>query len=284
MPRQTYEWLTRLQRAFVLGLRTSDLKRRAEFVKLYQRHLARTLCTRLHFVFSVQNWEVLSDSFWIAQALDLLLAVATDDDVTAALSANADAGADAGAGADGADTAAKKRKPLVVVSATGAVVPSFDYKVRAAKLAAHAAEARLAFDERRAKSAAAAVTQAVRWPPASAFRQSGAVVASACVEMIDDADGNDDNNDGDDVKSSRGSKRKEATGNSGKASKRGKSSKKKSKSGSGASDAMDIDDDDDDSVAALSGAYLSAFTDAEATRLDKRSACRYCECSCLTFI
>jgi hypothetical protein len=77
-PRARADWLTKLQRTFMTGLRCRDVTQRGKFVELFHRHVSKGLFDRLYYILALQDWEPLSDSFWLSQALDLLLASVDD--------------------------------------------------------------------------------------------------------------------------------------------------------------------------------------------------------------
>lgn len=63
----------------MLGLRARDPDTRKKFFLLYHESLGKSLFTRLQFIIQVQDWEALSDVFWLKQGLDLLLAILVED-------------------------------------------------------------------------------------------------------------------------------------------------------------------------------------------------------------
>lgn len=63
----------------MLGLRAKDPEIRMKFFSLYHESLAKTLFSRLQFIIQMQDWEALSDVFWLKQGLDLLLAILVED-------------------------------------------------------------------------------------------------------------------------------------------------------------------------------------------------------------
>ncbi|CAO3698502.1 unnamed protein product [Rhizopus microsporus] len=67
------ELTVRLEEAFLSGAKSKNAQIRSQFMRALDRSLNRTLHTRLNYILGVQNWESLADSFWIHQALDLLL-------------------------------------------------------------------------------------------------------------------------------------------------------------------------------------------------------------------
>lgn len=69
----------KVERQFMLGLRAKDPEFRMKFFSLYNDSLAKTLFTRLQYIIQSQDWEALSDVFWLKQGLDLLLAILVED-------------------------------------------------------------------------------------------------------------------------------------------------------------------------------------------------------------
>lgn len=63
----------------MLGLRAKDPEVRMKFFSLYHESLGKSLFTRLQFIIQLQDWEALSDVFWLKQGLDLLLAILVED-------------------------------------------------------------------------------------------------------------------------------------------------------------------------------------------------------------
>lgn len=73
------EVFQKVERQFMLGLRAKDPEVRMRFFSLYHESLGKSLFTRLQFIIQIQDWEALSDVFWLKQGLDLLLAILVDD-------------------------------------------------------------------------------------------------------------------------------------------------------------------------------------------------------------
>ncbi|GAA5822515.1 hypothetical protein JCM11251_006364 [Rhodosporidiobolus azoricus] len=70
----------RLENAFLAGCKVRDPVVRSKFLAAFDKSLATGLFSRLHYILGVQSWEPLADTYWIHQALDLLLgAVDTKD-------------------------------------------------------------------------------------------------------------------------------------------------------------------------------------------------------------
>lgn len=63
----------------MLGIRAKDPEMRMKFFTLYHESLGRMLFTRLQYIIQIQDWEALSDVFWLKQGLDLLLAILVED-------------------------------------------------------------------------------------------------------------------------------------------------------------------------------------------------------------
>ncbi|KAI8370186.1 hypothetical protein EDC96DRAFT_563874 [Choanephora cucurbitarum] len=67
------ELTVRLEQAFLLGARNENPNIRSQFMRIFDKSTSRNLYTRLDYILGVQNWESLSNTFWIHQALDMLL-------------------------------------------------------------------------------------------------------------------------------------------------------------------------------------------------------------------
>ncbi|KAA8642953.1 histone acetyltransferase TRA1 [Aspergillus tanneri] len=67
------ELTVRLEHAFLIGTRTQDVEMRNRFMSIFDRSLTRLASSRLSYVLTCQNWDTLSDSFWLAQASHLVL-------------------------------------------------------------------------------------------------------------------------------------------------------------------------------------------------------------------
>ncbi|XP_010268349.1 PREDICTED: transformation/transcription domain-associated protein-like [Nelumbo nucifera] len=70
----------KVERQFMLGLRAKNPEVRQKFFSLYHESLGKTLFTRLQFIIQIQDWEALSDVFWLKQGLDLLLAILLENE------------------------------------------------------------------------------------------------------------------------------------------------------------------------------------------------------------
>ena len=67
------ELTVRLEHAFLIGTRAQDVEMRKRFMSIFDRSLSKTASARLSYVITVQNWDTLGDSYWLAQASQLLL-------------------------------------------------------------------------------------------------------------------------------------------------------------------------------------------------------------------
>ncbi|ONK62905.1 uncharacterized protein A4U43_C07F9340 [Asparagus officinalis] len=74
------EVFQKVERQFMLGLRAKDPETRRRFFSLYHDSLGRTLFMRLQYIIQIQDWESVSDVFWLTQGLDLLLAILVEDE------------------------------------------------------------------------------------------------------------------------------------------------------------------------------------------------------------
>ncbi|KAF7559003.1 hypothetical protein G7046_g5162 [Stylonectria norvegica] len=67
------ELTVRMEHAFLIGTRASDVDMRNRFMAIFDKSLSRTASARLSYVLTSQNWDTLADSYWLAQASQLLL-------------------------------------------------------------------------------------------------------------------------------------------------------------------------------------------------------------------
>ncbi|KAI9190433.1 transcription-associated protein 1 [Blastocladiella emersonii ATCC 22665] len=63
----------RLEQAFLLGLRAESPSTRKLFLDILNASLSGDVVTRLEYIFGMQNWEPLAPTYYIHQALDVLL-------------------------------------------------------------------------------------------------------------------------------------------------------------------------------------------------------------------
>ncbi|KAK8031517.1 FAT domain-containing protein [Apiospora arundinis] len=66
------ELTVRMEHAFLIGTRAQDVDMRNRFMAIFDKSLSRTATARLQYVITAQNWDTLADSFWLAQACQLL--------------------------------------------------------------------------------------------------------------------------------------------------------------------------------------------------------------------
>ncbi|KAK1760697.1 hypothetical protein QBC47DRAFT_408753 [Echria macrotheca] len=67
------ELTVRLEHAFLIGSRAQDVDMRNKFMSVFDKNLPRGASTRLSYVIISQNWDSLAESFWLSQAIQLLL-------------------------------------------------------------------------------------------------------------------------------------------------------------------------------------------------------------------
>jgi len=60
---------TKVERMFMIGLRSSNPTVRREFFELYNSHVPMGLYDRLHFIIFNHDWEAMSNQFWLKHAL-----------------------------------------------------------------------------------------------------------------------------------------------------------------------------------------------------------------------
>lgn len=73
------ELTVRLEHAFLIGIRSENVEMRNRFMKIFDQSLTTTFSTRLSYLLTIQNWDALTDSFWIAQVNELMLACIDSD-------------------------------------------------------------------------------------------------------------------------------------------------------------------------------------------------------------
>ncbi|EMC93830.1 hypothetical protein BAUCODRAFT_75390 [Baudoinia panamericana UAMH 10762] len=66
------ELAVRMEHAFLIGLRSQDIEMRARFTTIYDRALSRSTSNRFFKLISDQQWDVLGDSFWLSQIIQLM--------------------------------------------------------------------------------------------------------------------------------------------------------------------------------------------------------------------
>ncbi|KAI1339027.1 FAT domain-containing protein [Xylariaceae sp. FL0016] len=67
------ELTVRMEHAFLIGTRAQDVEMRNRFLSIFDKSLSKTATARLSYVITAQNWDTLGDSYWLAQASQLLL-------------------------------------------------------------------------------------------------------------------------------------------------------------------------------------------------------------------
>ncbi|KAI1075256.1 FAT domain-containing protein [Whalleya microplaca] len=67
------ELTVRMEHAFLIGTRAQDVEMRNRFLAIFDKSLSKTATARLSYVIASQNWDTLAESFWLAQAIQLLL-------------------------------------------------------------------------------------------------------------------------------------------------------------------------------------------------------------------
>ncbi|CAI6307238.1 unnamed protein product [Periconia digitata] len=72
-PKITRSELTvRMEHAFLIGTRAQDVEMRNRYMTIFDRSLSRTAASRLSYVLASQNWDTLSDSYWLSQVIHLM--------------------------------------------------------------------------------------------------------------------------------------------------------------------------------------------------------------------
>ena len=67
------ELTVRMEHAFLIGTRAQDVEMRNKFMTIFDKCLSKAASARLAYVILSQNWDTLADSYWLAQASQLLL-------------------------------------------------------------------------------------------------------------------------------------------------------------------------------------------------------------------
>ncbi|KAF2125520.1 hypothetical protein P153DRAFT_400327 [Dothidotthia symphoricarpi CBS 119687] len=72
-PKITRSELTvRMEHAFLIGTRAQDVDMRNRYMTIFDKSLSRTAASRLSYVLASQNWDTLSDSYWLSQVIHLM--------------------------------------------------------------------------------------------------------------------------------------------------------------------------------------------------------------------
>ena len=66
------ELAVRMEHAFLIGLRSPDIEMRTRFVSIFDKALSRSTSNRFFKLISEQQWDVLGDTFWLSQIIQLM--------------------------------------------------------------------------------------------------------------------------------------------------------------------------------------------------------------------
>ncbi|KAK5137805.1 hypothetical protein LTR08_007377 [Meristemomyces frigidus] len=66
------ELAVRMEHAFLIGLRSPDIEMRSRFMSIFDRALSRSTSNRFFKLISEQQWDILGDSFWLSQIIQLM--------------------------------------------------------------------------------------------------------------------------------------------------------------------------------------------------------------------
>ncbi|SZE99920.1 unnamed protein product [Blumeria hordei] len=67
------ELTVRMEHAFLVGTRMTDIDMRNRFMAIFDRSQSKTASARLAYVIIAQNWDTLAESYWLSQAIQLLM-------------------------------------------------------------------------------------------------------------------------------------------------------------------------------------------------------------------
>ena len=67
------ELTVRMEHAFLIGTRAQDVDMRNRFMAIFDKSQSKTASARLSYIITSQNWDTLADSYWLAQASQLLV-------------------------------------------------------------------------------------------------------------------------------------------------------------------------------------------------------------------
>src|SRR5436305_15298991 len=67
------ELTTRLEPAFMFGVRCDDYQLRNKFIDVFSASMSPNIFSRLNYILAIQNWESNAHHYWISVALSLLL-------------------------------------------------------------------------------------------------------------------------------------------------------------------------------------------------------------------
>lgn len=74
---KTTELASKLEPAFLCGLRCNQPAIRAKFFKVFDESMPRRLHDRLLYIVCTQNWDAIGQHYWIKQCIELLLITAS---------------------------------------------------------------------------------------------------------------------------------------------------------------------------------------------------------------
>lgn len=74
------ELRSRLEGAFLRGLRSESLGTRRQFFDIVNKSLPKSLASRIKYVFETQRWDLLGSQYWISTAAEILLEASVNED------------------------------------------------------------------------------------------------------------------------------------------------------------------------------------------------------------
>lgn len=78
------ELVQKLERSFMLGLKSSNKSLRDRFFRIYDDSVGTSLTCRLSFILAKQDWEHLADTLWLRHAVELLISPVQKDIIISA--------------------------------------------------------------------------------------------------------------------------------------------------------------------------------------------------------
>ncbi|KAG8628559.1 hypothetical protein KVT40_004432 [Elsinoe batatas] len=66
------ELAVRMEQAFLIGLRSSDIPMRTRFMTIFDKSLSRTMNSRFYKLINEQQWDVLASTCWLSQVVHLM--------------------------------------------------------------------------------------------------------------------------------------------------------------------------------------------------------------------
>lgn len=73
---KTTELTSKLEPAFLAGLRCTQPHIRAKFFKIFDESMPKRIHDRLLYIVCTQNWDAIGPHYWIKQCIELLLVTA----------------------------------------------------------------------------------------------------------------------------------------------------------------------------------------------------------------